>query len=943
MRGDVRFAVLGPVRAWRDETELALGQPQQRAVLAALLVREGAQVTLGELIDGIWGDAAPATAAPVIRSYVYQLRQVLGRDGPGRIRSAGGGYSLEPGPHLDLARFDDLTARGRQARGDGDAAAAAVCFAEGLALWTGTALAGIPGPYAAAQRTRLGELRLTVREERLACLVDLGSYDEAAAELSALIADHPLRERLRELHMHALYAAGRQAEALEAFGQASRLLRDELGIDPGPGLRTMQQRILSTDPALLPAAPSPSPPPAATAPPPAGMPPAVPAQLPADVGYFTGREAQLSALTALAQGAGSAVVITAIAGTAGIGKTALAVHWAHQATASFPDGQLYVNLRGFDPVAPPLPPEAAIRGFLDALAIQPARIPADPTAQAALYRSLLAGRRVLVLLDNARDPAQVRPLLPGSPGCLVLVTSRSQLTGFVAVDGARSLPLDLLTPGEARDLLARRLGVDRVTAEPEAAEELTALCARLPLALNITAARAAARPAFPLTAFAAQLREARGRLTALDTGDAPADIRAVFSWSYRALSPDAARTFRLLGIHPGPDATAPATASLTAASPGQASAALDELAAAHLLTEHSPGRYAFHDLLRAYAAEQARAHDTETEQRHALHRVLDHYLHTAYAADRLLHPARTDRITLGPPRPGAAPEDLADHQQAWQWLTAEHPVLLAAITQAAARGFDLHASRLPWTLVTFTDRRGNWYESLAAQAVGLAAAQRLGNPADQARAHRVLGAFCGRLGADADADIHLHRALELYQQVGDLAGQGAAHNNLAAAFGRQGRHREALDHAKQALERFRAAGLQAGQARALNAVGWCCSLLGDHQQALTHCQQALALHRELDNRMGEAETLDSLGRAHQHLGHHRQAIESYRRSLDLRRAIRHRYDEAVTLTHLGDTHHAAGDNDAARDTWEQAQAIFEDLRHPDAEPVRLKINALKGN
>jgi DNA-binding SARP family transcriptional activator len=933
MQGELRFAVLGPVRAWRDKTELALGQPQQRAVLAALLVREGAQVTLEELIDGVWGDAAPATAAPVIRSYVYQLRQVLGRDGPSRIRSAGGGYSLEPGPQLDLARFARLAAQARQARGNGDPAGAAACLAEGLGLWAGTALAGIPGPYAAAQRTRLSELRLTVQEERLACAVDLGSYHQAAAELSALVAGHPLRERLRELQMHALYGAGRQAEALEAFRQASRLLRDELGIDPGPGLRTMHQRILSNDPALLQPAPSPSSPPVAT-------PAALPAQLPADIAHFTGRDAQLSALTALAADADSAVVITAIGGTAGIGKTALAVHWAHRQAALFPDGQLYVNLRGFDPAAIPLTPETAIRGFLDALGVQPERIPASPDAQAALYRSLLAGRRMLVVLDNARDPAQVRPLLPGSPGCLVLVTSRSQLTGLAARDGARSLTLDLLTPREARDLLARRLGAGRTAEEPEAVEELIGLCARLPLALNITAARAAARPAFPLTVFAAQLRQARDRLTLLDTGDVTADVRAVFSWSYRALSPAAARTFRLLGIHPGPDATAPATASLTAVSRDQAAAALDELASAHLLTEHSPGRYDFHDLLRAYAADQARTHDTATEQHQALHRVLDHYLHTAYAADRLLHPARTDMITLAPPRPGAAPEELADHQQAWQWLTAEHPVLLTAITQAAARGFDLHACQLPWTLVTFTDRRGNWHDSLAAQAVSLAAAQRLGNPADQARAHRVLGAFCGRLGADTDADTHLHRALELYRQIGDQAGQGAAHNNLAAALGRQGRNREALDHARQALELYRAAGHPAGQARALNAVGWCCSLLGDHQQALTHCQQALALYRELDNQAGQAETLDSLGRAHQYLGHHRQAIECYRQALDLRRTIGHPYKEATTLTRLGDTHHAAGDDGAARDTWEQAQAIFEDLQHPDAEQVRLKLKAL---
>jgi DNA-binding SARP family transcriptional activator/Flp pilus assembly protein TadD len=948
MQGDLRFAVLGPVRAWRDEAELDLGHPKQRAVLAALLVREGAQMTLEELIDGVWGDRAPATSAQVIRSYIYQLRLILGRDGPGRIRSAGGGYVLEPGPQFDLARFAELASLARQARRDGDPAAAAARFAEGLALWAGTALAGIPGPYAAAQRTRLNELRLSVQEEHLAATVDLGSYDQAATELSVLVAGHPLRERLRELQMHALYGAGRQAEALDAFRQAARLLRDELGIDPGPGLRAMHERILSTDSALLrpvpapplPAASSPPEPPSPPASSPASAPAPVPAQLPADIAHFTGRAGHLDALTALAAEAGSAVVITAIGGTAGIGKTALAVHWAHQAAGSFSDGQLYVNLRGYDPAGTPLEAETAIRRFLDALDVPPARIPADPDAQAALYRTLLAGRRMLVVLDNARDPAQVRPLLPGSPGCLVLVTSRSQLTGLAAVDGARTLTLDLLTPQEAGDLLARRLGTDRTAAEPSAVEELIELCARLPLALNITAARAAARPAFPLATFASQLRQARDRLTALAALDATADVRAVFSWSYRALSPAAARTFRLLGIHPGPDITPPATASLTAASRDQAAAALSELAAACLIAEHAPGRYAFHDLLRAYAADQASTHDTDKEHHQALHRMLDHYLHTAYAADRLLRPVRMDMITLAPPRPGAAPEELADDQQAWHWLEAEHPVLLAAITQAAAHGFDLHACQLLWTLVTFTDRRGKWHDSLAAQAVSLAAAQRLGNLAEQPFAHRALGIFCGRLGSYADADTHLHRALELYRQLGDHAGQGATHFLLATTRELQGRYREALDHARQALELYRAAGHQVGQARALNAVGWCSSLLDDHQHALAPCQQALALYRDLGDQMGEAETLDSLGHAHHHLGHHRQAIECYRQAIDLFRAIRHRYLEADTLTHLGVALHAVGDLDAARDAWEQAQAIFEDLQHPDAEQVRHKLKAL---
>ena len=535
-----RFAVLGPVRAWRGETELDLGQPQQRAVLAALLLRQGAQVGLEDLVDGVWGDQAPASAARLIRVYVHRLRSVLGRAGPDGISSVGGGYMLDvDAQSCDLTRFTRLAAEARRVRAGGNPGAAAMLFGEALALWGGSTLAGVPGPYAAAQRIRLDELRVNTQEESLAAVVELGLYDQAAGELSVLVAAHPLRERLRELQMLALYGAGRQAEALDAFQDADRLLKEELGVDPGPGLRAMRQRILNMDPTLLDPTPVASPASRLRALAP------VPAQLPGDVAHFTGRVEQLNTLTELSARAGGTAAVTAIAGSAGIGKTALAMHWAHRHADSFPDGQLYVNLRGFDPAGTPVPAEAAIHGFLDALGVEPAQIPPGLEERAGLYRSLLAGRRMLVVLDNARDADQVRPLLPGSAGCLVLVTSRDQLSGLIAVHGAQSLTLDLLTPEEARDLLTHRLGAARVAMQSEVVGELVELCARLPLALNITAARAAMRPGFPLAVFAAELRETRDRLAVLDAGDPATNVRAAFSWSYQTLSPAAARMFRL--------------------------------------------------------------------------------------------------------------------------------------------------------------------------------------------------------------------------------------------------------------------------------------------------------------------------------------------------------------------------------------------------------------
>ena len=933
---DVRFAVLGPVRAWRGEEEVDLGPPQQRAVLAGLLVRERTQVSLEGLVEGVWGDRAPGSAERLIRQYVYRLRLVLGRAESGGIGSVGGGYVLEVDPDsCDLTRFTRLVAKARKVRAGGDPGAAADLYTEGLALWGGSALAGVPGPYAAAQRARLDELRLDVQEEHLATVVDLGQYDHAATELSVLVAAHPLRERLRELQMLALYGAGRQAEALEAFREAGLLLREELGIDPGPGLSAMHQRILATDPTLLNPAPAP----------PAPI-PQVPAQLPRDVAHFTGRADQLKALTALADRTGNTVVVSAIGGSAGIGKTALAVHWGHRHAGLFPDGMLYVNLRGFDPIGTPVEPGTAIRSFLDALGVASGRIPTGLEAQAGLYRSLLTGKKMLVVLDNARDPDQVRPLLPGAPGTLVLITSRNQLTGLVAHDGAHSLTLDLLTGHEAQDLFARRLGTTRAAAEPEVVEELATLCARLPLALNITAARAATRPDFPLAVFAAELREARDRLSALDTGDPAANVRAVFSWSYQTLSATAARMFRLLGIHPGPDITAPAAASLAATTHSQARTALTELTTAHLLTEHAPGRYTFHDLLRAYATEQAHTHDTDEERSQALHRALDHYVHTTHHAARILNPyAGPGPLPL--PEPGVTPEAPADNQQAWDWFTAEHQVLLAAIAGAGAHGFDIYVCRLAEAVAAFLYRRGYWHDYRATQTTALAAAERLGDLTEQAHAHRHLAQAHIFAEHYPQAQSHLESAAGLYRRVGDHVGQARSHHLAGMTLNRQGRYRESLEHVKQALSAYREAGDRLGQAGILNAIGWIYSELGDHQQALTYCRDALArYHEALELDRGtptetlEAGIWDSLGHAHHHLGDHKQAIECYHHALDLFREARNHYEQAETLSRLGDTHLSIGGRDAARDVWEQAKTILEDLQHPDAENVRQKLKDL---
>jgi tetratricopeptide (TPR) repeat protein len=629
-------------------------------------------------------------------------------------------------------------------------------------------------------------------------------------------------------------------------------------------------------------------------------------------------------------------VITALAGTAGVGKTTLAVHWAHRVAGRFPDGELYVNLRGFDPAGPAMRPDEALRGFLDALGVQPQRVPTGLQSQCGLFRSLLADRRMLIILDNARDADQVRPLLPGSRGSVVVVTSRNQLTGLVAIEGAHAMTLGLLNPQESRQLLVSRLGPERVAAEPQATAQLIELCAGLPLALAIVAARAAAQPGFGLADLVTDLGRPQGRLDAFTGHDLATDIRAVFSWSYKALSPAAAQLFRLMGTHPGPDITLAAAASLAGWSAIQTRQTMDELERAHLVTRQPPGRYSYHDLLRIYARELAAEVDSPGDTRAALRRLFDHYLHTSHHADLLLDPYR-DPIRPEPPCEQVSPEPLADHQGALSWYAAEHAVLLAAIDAAAEKGFDEHAWQLSWTTANYLERRGHWQHWVDTVTAALGAAVRLADRSAQARLHRSLSRALARLGRFHEAHLHLTSALELYEALEDRVGQAYTHLNLNVVFGAQQRHHEALRHARRAFSGYQKEGHLVGQALALNSIGWCHAQLGDYDQALSHCHAALDLHGRLGDHSGEADTWDSVGYAYLGLGDLRQARHGYRRALLLFRALGDRFNEASTLIQLGDIGQAQGDGAAARDSWKAAWRILDSLDHPDAHLVSEKL------
>ncbi|MFD1936679.1 BTAD domain-containing putative transcriptional regulator [Nonomuraea mangrovi] len=920
----MEIRLLGPLEV-RDQQGalIPVTSAKQRVVLAALALRVRQVVQVEELIDCLWDESPPATARETVHSHVMRLRKALAGSGRMPLLTRAPGYLLDIEPDgIDLHRVQALRsqAEGRSPEG------AATILREALDLWRGPMLADVNSAVLRSRHVRAWEdVWLQTMECHVRAELAMERHVELLGTLRSLVASHPLHEGFRGQLMTALSACGQRAEALREYDEARKLMVVELGIEPGRQLRLIHEQILGAD-----TRPEPPPPP---------LPGPAAALLPLDVYGFVGREGELARLDAILAAAGrqpTAVVISALLGTAGVGKTALAVHWAHRVRDRFSDGQLYVNLRGFDPCGSPMSAAEAVRGFLDALGVAAERIPATLEAQVGLYRGLLAGQRVLIVLDNARDAEQVRPLLPSSPGCLVLVTSRNQLAGLVAAEGAHPLPLDLLPVAEAGELLARRLGAERVAAEPDAVEEIIARCARLPLALTIVAARAATYPGFPLAALAAELREAGGGLDVFDCGDPATQVRAMFSWSYNALTPGAARLFRLLGLHPGPDLALPAAQSLADVPGRQLRPLLAELIHAHLVVQHVPGRYALHDLLRAYAAELAGAREPEVERQAAVHRMLDHYVHSAHAATRLLNPHR-DGVDPTPPLSGAVCAELADHDQALAWFTTEHAVLLAAITHASSAGFDGHTWHLAWTLADYLDRRGRWHDQALTQEAALDAARRRRDRLGQAQAHRDLGWAYTRLGRHDDGHAHFQLALELYGQLGDRGGQAHTHGNLSSALDMQGRYEEALDHAQQALALCRATGHRAGQARALNAVGWHHALLGDHHRALDYCEQALAVLEELGDRRGQAHVWDSLGYVHHHLGRHQRAIGCYQHARELFREAGHHYHEADTLTRLGDTHDAAGDLDVARHVWREALVILEVLGHPDADQVRAKL------
>jgi DNA-binding SARP family transcriptional activator/Tfp pilus assembly protein PilF len=917
MPAGTQFCLLGPLLVRCGGVPVPV-PGKQRAVLAGLLLNPGRVVSVDELAEILWGTAAPPSARVTIQNYVMRLRKTLGDRS--RIGTQPHGYVIRvEADELDVSVFEAQLAAARSAARDGLWETAVAEAGAGLSLWRGEPLADVPSDLLAVRDApRLAELRLQALETRIDADLRLGRHAEVITELRRLTAAHPLREHLHAQLMLALYRCGRRAEALGAYQDARRVLVEEIGADPGTGLRELHRQILTADPAL--AVPEPAP----TVADRTG--PGVPRQLPAPVAHFVGRAAELAALTGLLDRRNEqlpgTVVISAIGGTAGVGKTALAVHWAHQVTERFLDGQLYVNLRGYDPDQP-MPAADALAGFLRGLGVPGQDIPPGEDERAARYRSLLAGRRMLVVLDNAGSAEQVRPLLPGAPTCTVVVTSRDSLAGLVARHGAVRLEVDLLPLADAAGLLRKLIGA-RADADPAAVAALAAQCCRLPLALRVAAELAAARPADPLADLAGELADQQQLLDLLEAGGDPRTaVRAVFSWSYRHLDAAAARVFRLAGLHPGPDFDGYAVAALAGTGLEQARRMLDVLARAHLIQLVGLGRFGLHDLLRAYARERAAACDGG-EQHQALTRLFDHYLHTAAAAMDTLYPAEHHRRPRIPP-PSSQVPPVTDPVGARGWLDAERGTLVAITVYAAEHGWPSHATRLAATLFRYLDSGGHHPEAIIVHSRARIAARQAGDSAAEAAALNALGVVAFHQGRYQQATDHLEQALALFQQTGDRNGQARTLNNLGAAGYLQGRYAQASDWWQQALALHRGNGDQLGETTVLGNLGLLDLRQGRYQQASGRLRQSLALARTTGHRGMESTALVNLGLVRLRQGAYQHATGLLEQALALAREIGARNHEASALVRLGEVCLRLCRYEQAADHLQQALALAREI------------------
>jgi DNA-binding SARP family transcriptional activator len=921
---DVRFQVLGPWEVTEAGRPVVIPAGRMRVLLASLMVSVGRSVPTDMLAEQVWPERMPARVRATVHTYVARLRRLLGHD---VIRTAPGGYQLAvPAESIDMWAFRELL---RQAGAAGPPDEELTLLRQALGLWRGRPFANMESSWLDREVVpRLGDEWFSATERRIDLEMRVDNPGNLVAELRDLVRTYPTRESLWLRLVDALHRCGRRAEALDAYQEVRGVLTDELGIEPGDALQQMHRGVLldGAGPASV------------DAPPPAES--VATRQLPHDIANFSSRAelAQLQRLMATITRNGRRVThIVAMDGAPGIGKTTLAVHWAHQVARAYPDLQLYLNLRGYGP-GEPMTPSAAAETLLRGLGVHSDMIPPGADERTALLRSVLAGRRVLLLLDNARDADQVRPLLPGADS-LVVVTSRDQLRGLSIRDGAYRVTLGPLPPHEALALLASSFGGTRVAAERDAASRLVELCDGLPLALAIVAERA--QRAGGLTEVVQALMDERIRLDVFGDGegDPHTDLWVALSWSYRALGPDAAAMFRRLGLHPAEDISPDAAAALAGVPLRRAKHALDKLVAAHLLQQRRPHRYELHDLVRWYAREQAERDETPDERLQVERRVVDWYLHAAVAADSAMLPHRR-RDYLAPYQPEAEPPEFADAAAAVAWFEREYDNIRSVMRWADNNGFSGHAWRMLTSMTAFFERRIPWQDAIEFHEWALGAASAAGEPTGEGYVLNGLGYMC-LLKGDLDTALrHFRGALDRFRSSGHVRGEAMLWGNLSTIYGERGDHLTARRYATRALEMYESLGYERGCALNLDNLGVALYAAGRYDAAIECHLDAGEINGKLGEINSEAINRHHLGRAYAAQGQPRPALRAFRAAIGMYRGLSNRRFEALVMVDVGATLHKAGHSGLARPFWEAALATLKEYDDPGAQRIHEAIGTL---
>jgi len=909
----VDFRVLGPVELRVNGQLYSFGSPKERCVLAVLLYELGQPVATERLIERVWGENLPESPRASLYSYLSRLRkslkQVAGSDGAS-LKGRSGYYTLDVAPGaVDLYRFRTLRAQARAIGDSGDDEHAVELLHDAEKLWRGTPLAGLTGAWVERVRMGLEEERFATALDRIKVELRLGRHADLVGEISELAAQHPFDQTLVGYHMVALYRCGRQADALEVYRQTHRRFSDDLGTEPGPGLRTLHQRILNEDPELA------VEPPTRTR-----APNTPPNSLPRDNPSFTGRVAELDKLFGFidSEPARTSVTVVAISGMAGVGKSALAIHAAHRLSNRYPH-QFYLNLHTHDPIEHPVDAASGLGILLRTLGVPPERIPATVEERATLWRTQIASRHALIVLDDARDPEQIRPLLPGAAGCVVLITCRRRM---IELPGMFWLPLGVLQPDEATSLFTRVVGAERAS-DTAAITQVVRLCRYLPLSIHLAGSKFRSRPAWSISDLAARLT--RSQLRVGEVQAEAGEVAASLDLSYRYLTSAQQRLLRRVALHPGVEFSA----YLAAAASGDNSLAvteqaLDALLDHHLLEETEPGRFTFHDLIHEYAWHRAHIDDSEPDRRHTINRILDYYLCLADRAVGSVYPFHR-KADVNPTYAPAVMPALSARSDSRKWMEVERANMLSIVHYAARSGWSQHVGLLPRLLASFLDAWGYWEDAVSLHRLAVQAWRDASDERSEARALTDLCFVLGRTGRYAEAFQCAHNALAICRKVADRAGEADALDRLGLILWQSSRFHEALSSHEEALAIWRSIKDRRGEADALGHGAISLLHINRYEDALKRMGRALAIYKEIGDVRGEGESLNNIADVQQCLGFYEEALDHYRQALIISRAQGDRQGEAIQFNNIGNVCQHTGRYDESVEYYREALAIYRSI------------------